>query len=63
MSSISDKEAMPVDKITGFLSAATLLIKGISLNSNEEIVTNGAFTVDASAQLQGKKSMMNTVTL
>jgi Cu(I)/Ag(I) efflux system membrane fusion protein len=29
------------------------LIKG------EEIVTNGTFTVDAAAQLQGKKSMMN----
>lgn len=29
------------------------------LNSNEEIVTNGTFTVDAAAQLQGKKSMMN----
>ena len=25
----------------------------------DEIITNGAFTVDASAQLQGKKSMMN----
>lgn len=29
------------------------------LSSGEEIVTNGVFTVDASAQLQGKKSMMN----
>jgi Cu(I)/Ag(I) efflux system membrane fusion protein len=29
------------------------------LNENEEIVTNGTFTVDAAAQLQGKKSMMN----
>ena len=29
------------------------------LNTGEEIVTNGAFTVDAAAQLQGKKSMMN----
>lgn len=29
------------------------------LNSGDEIVTNGAFTVDAAAQLQGKKSMMN----
>ena len=25
----------------------------------DEIVTNGTFTVDAAAQLQGKKSMMN----
>ncbi|SEB87845.1 membrane fusion protein, Cu(I)/Ag(I) efflux system [Tenacibaculum sp. MAR_2009_124] len=31
--------------------------KGIS--SGDEIVTNGVFTVDASAQLHGKKSMMN----
>lgn len=29
------------------------------LQSGEEIVTNGVFTIDASAQLQGKKSMMN----
>lgn len=29
------------------------------LKSGDEIVTNGTFTVDASAQLQGKKSMMN----
>lgn len=29
------------------------------LDGGEEIVTNGAFTVDAAAQLQGKRSMMN----
>lgn len=29
------------------------------LESGEEVVTHGAFTVDAAAQLQGKKSMMN----
>ncbi len=29
------------------------------LQSGSEIVTNGTFTVDAAAQLQGKKSMMN----
>ena len=29
------------------------------LNRGDEIVTNGTFTVDATAQLQGKKSMMN----
>lgn len=29
------------------------------LTQGEEIVTNGTFTVDAAAQLQGKKSMMN----
>ncbi|MFD0760578.1 efflux RND transporter periplasmic adaptor subunit [Lutibacter aestuarii] len=30
------------------------------LYEQEEIVTNGTFTIDAAAQLQGKKSMMNT---
>jgi Cu(I)/Ag(I) efflux system membrane fusion protein len=29
------------------------------LERGDEIVTNGTFTVDASAQLKGKKSMMN----
>lgn len=29
------------------------------LSNGEEVVTNGTFTVDAAAQLQGKKSMMN----
>lgn len=33
------------------------VLKG--LNNGDEIVTNGTFTVDAAAQLQGKKSMMN----
>ncbi|TXD46023.1 efflux RND transporter periplasmic adaptor subunit [Polaribacter sp. IC073] len=30
------------------------------LSNGDEIVTNGTFTVDAAAQLQSKKSMMNT---
>lgn len=29
------------------------------LKKGDEIVTNGTFTIDATAQLQGKKSMMN----
>ena len=29
------------------------------INDGDEIVTNGAFTIDASAQLEGKQSMMN----
>ena len=29
------------------------------LNDGDEIVTNGTFTIDAAAQLKGKKSMMN----
>lgn len=33
------------------------VLKG--LENGDEIVTNGTFTVDAAAQLQGKKSMMN----
>jgi Cu(I)/Ag(I) efflux system membrane fusion protein len=32
------------------------------LKNGDEIVTNGTFTVDAAAQLQGKKSMMNQST-
>lgn len=36
------------------------LVKG-GLIEGEEIVTNGAFKVDAAAQLEGKKSMMNTM--
>ncbi len=34
-----------------------IIVEG--LNNGDEIVTNGTFTVDAAAQLQGKKSMMN----
>ncbi|TCP24305.1 Cu(I)/Ag(I) efflux system membrane fusion protein [Tenacibaculum skagerrakense] len=34
-----------------------IIVSGI--NSGEEVVTNGTFTIDASAQLAGKKSMMN----
>jgi Cu(I)/Ag(I) efflux system membrane fusion protein len=30
------------------------------INDGDEIVTNGAFTIDASAQLEGKQSMMNS---
>ncbi|WP_347922731.1 efflux RND transporter periplasmic adaptor subunit [Pontimicrobium sp. SW4] len=36
-----------------------LILSG--LNPNDEIVTNGTFTVDAAAQLQGKRSMMNHI--
>jgi Cu(I)/Ag(I) efflux system membrane fusion protein len=39
------------------LGDAYVVLSGI--NDGDEIVTNGAFTVDASAQLAGKRSMMN----
>ena len=39
------------------LGDAYVIMSGI--NDGDEIVTNGAFTVDASAQLEGKLSMMN----
>ncbi len=37
---------------------AYTIIDGLS--NGEEVVVNGTFTVDAAAQLQGKRSMMNT---
>jgi Cu(I)/Ag(I) efflux system membrane fusion protein len=39
------------------LGEAWVVLSG--LGEGEEIVTNGVFTIDASAQLEGKKSMMN----
>jgi Cu(I)/Ag(I) efflux system membrane fusion protein len=39
------------------LGEAYVVVSGIE--DGDEIVTNGAFTVDASAQLEGKPSMMN----
>jgi Cu(I)/Ag(I) efflux system membrane fusion protein len=42
------------------LGDAYVVISGIE--DGDEIVTNGAFTVDASAQLEGKHSMMNDET-
>ncbi len=39
------------------ISQGYVILSG--LQSGEEIVTNGSFTVDAAAQLKGKKSMMN----
>ncbi len=39
------------------LGNAYVILKGLS--EGEEVVTNGAFAIDASAQLEGKRSMMN----
>jgi hypothetical protein len=39
------------------LGDAYVVLNGI--REGDEIVTNGAFTIDASAQLAGKRSMMN----
>ncbi|MCB0375740.1 MAG: efflux RND transporter periplasmic adaptor subunit, partial [Sinomicrobium sp.] len=41
----------------GYTGESYTVLSG--LNAGETIVTNGTFTVDAAAQLQGKKSMMN----
>ena len=40
------------------LGDSYVVLSGV--NDGEEIVTNGVFTIDASAQLEGKRSMMNT---
>jgi Cu(I)/Ag(I) efflux system membrane fusion protein len=53
---------MPVFKLREIelgpsLGDAYVVVSGIS--DGEEIVTNGVFSIDASAQLEGKRSMMN----
>ncbi|WP_459685712.1 efflux RND transporter periplasmic adaptor subunit [Viscerimonas tarda] len=40
------------------LGDSYVVVSGIT--DGDEIVTNGAFSIDASAQLEGKRSMMNT---
>jgi Cu(I)/Ag(I) efflux system membrane fusion protein len=40
-----------------FLGDSYVVVSGVS--NGEEIVTNGVFSIDASAQLEGKRSMMN----
>lgn len=40
------------------LGGAYVVMKGLS--DGEEVVTNGVFSIDASAQLEGKTSMMNS---
>ena len=44
-------------KLGDALNDAYEVLEG--LNNGDEVVTNGTFTVDAAAQLQGKPSMMN----
>ncbi|MDH7447884.1 efflux RND transporter periplasmic adaptor subunit [Aquimarina sp. 2201CG14-23] len=55
----SDQSVFEMREVTlGNTEGETYLIQE-GLQNGEEIVTNGTFTVDAAAQLQGKKSMMN----
>ncbi|MDR0546574.1 MAG: efflux RND transporter periplasmic adaptor subunit [Dysgonamonadaceae bacterium] len=60
---VKDKEqSMPAFRLREIelgssLSNAYVVLSG--LKEGEEIVTNGAFSIDASAQLEGKPSMMN----
>lgn len=42
------------------LGGSYVILKGLS--DGDEIVTNGVFAIDASAQLEGKRSMMNNQT-
>jgi len=46
-------------EITLGIELETILRLFRVLENGDEIVTNGTFTVDAAAQLQGKNSMMN----
>lgn len=46
--------------VLGARSGDYYLVKE-GLNAGDEVVTNGAFTIDAEAQLQGKNSMMNQI--
>jgi Cu(I)/Ag(I) efflux system membrane fusion protein len=39
------------------LGDSYVVISGV--NDGDEIVSNGVFSIDASAQLEGKRSMMN----
>lgn len=43
------------------LGGAYVVLEG--LDEGEEVVTNGVFAIDASAQLEGKTSMMNSVSI
>ncbi|MDR0814993.1 MAG: efflux RND transporter periplasmic adaptor subunit [Bacteroidales bacterium] len=45
-------------ELGAYLGDACIVLSGI--DAGEEIVVNGAFTIDAAAQLEGKASMMNT---
>ncbi|NKI26606.1 efflux RND transporter periplasmic adaptor subunit [Arenibacter sp. 6A1] len=55
----SDEPIFQLREVTlGILSNGSYTVLS-GLENGEEIVVNGAFTVDAAAQLMGKKSMMN----
>lgn len=60
---VKTSPTLPVFEAREVVLGATMndsyeVVSGVS--ASDEIVVNGTFTVDAAAQLQGKKSMMNT---
>ncbi|KAA1242401.1 efflux RND transporter periplasmic adaptor subunit [Aquimarina sp. RZ0] len=57
----TDKPIFEMREVTLGVSNSTTYTIVDGLKNGDEIVTHGTFTVDAAAQLQGKKSMMNRV--
>ncbi|UNZ00083.1 efflux RND transporter periplasmic adaptor subunit [Zhouia spongiae] len=54
-----DQAVFEMREVTIGSAAGERYVIAKGLNMGDEVVVNGTFTVDAAAQLQGKKSMMN----